>query len=237
MKYLKKFNETSNALKDDVEVIFKDKNLVCLIPKSQKAAHIYGYKTKWCSISKKRWDELTFLHESIRFFFLFKNGYKLRLSYIPRLKSGDWADSSGNHILHFKDKDPFEIETNSIDKTVIDKILSIPELCKNKIREYIIGNKKINYIKREEDYKPKTVFGKKMYDDKHKYYIFKHDALPGIKSLLSDKDEINVKYDPVRRKFILNYTINGNSKKEEYNDYDSFEKEVMNMLNELIYNI
>lgn len=233
MKYLKKFNETSNALKDDVEVIFKDKNLVCLIPKSQKAAHIYGYKTKWCSISKGRWDELTFLNESIRFFFLFKNGYKLRLSYIPKLKSGDWADSSGIHLFYFKDKDPFEIETNSTDKSMIDKILLIPELCKNKIREYITGNKKINYIKREEDYKSKTAFGKKMYDDKHKYLIFKHDALPGIKSLFNNMDDINVKYDSTRRKFILNYRIDGILNKEEYNDYDSFKKGVLNMLDKI----
>ena len=39
MKYIKRFNEEHN-FRDEVEKIYTDKDLVCLIPKTQKC-HIY----------------------------------------------------------------------------------------------------------------------------------------------------------------------------------------------------
>ena len=40
-------DELKGQYKDEVEIIYRDKNLVCLIPKSQMTSRIFGRKTEW----------------------------------------------------------------------------------------------------------------------------------------------------------------------------------------------
>jgi hypothetical protein len=50
MRHIKLFEELTGKYKDETEIIYKDKNLVCLIPKSQMTSRIYGSGTQWCSL-------------------------------------------------------------------------------------------------------------------------------------------------------------------------------------------
>lgn len=251
MKYLKRFNEeVSKNFKNDVEILYRNKDMVCLHPKSQKAAHIYGYRTKWCNVNKKRWDELSGYNVAV-IVFMFKEkagdygsyGYKLRLVYSLKTHEGDWGDASGVHMLHFKQTDPFKVgfKPNSTDDEVkaVYKILSIPQECKNAVRNYLSGKKPVEYIKKEEDYISAAPMGRKKYDDKTKYLEFKHFTMPAIKDILSDKPGhiIDTKYDVKNNKFIVTYSTSGplNIKEVIFNDMDDFDSGVVDILKEMMY--
>ena len=47
MKYIKLFEELTGNFKDETTIIYKDKNLVCMIPKSQMSSRIYGQGTNF----------------------------------------------------------------------------------------------------------------------------------------------------------------------------------------------
>jgi hypothetical protein len=237
MKYLKRFNEDINNFKKEVEILFKNKNIVCLIAKSQKAAHIYGYKTKWCNVKKDRWEELTFDHKNIVIIVMFKNGYKLRLLYSKTHDSGDWGDSNGRHIFHFKKTDPFNIDKSNIKEeeykeeelTAYEKIMEIPNECKEIIKNYIY-NIEIDYLKRDTEYTSSAPKGREMYDQKNKYIEFKRETLPMIKDLMEDGDEIDVRYDSVSKKFVLKYNINKIKNKQEFKTIDELKDSIRKIL-------
>jgi hypothetical protein len=253
VKYIKRFNEElSNNFKNEVEMLFRDENLVCLIAKSQKAAHIYGYRTKWCNVKKQRWDELTFDHKNIVIFFMFKeksgeygsHGYKLRLLYEPEHQSGDWGDSSGVHILHFHQKDPFKVtfdpKTNEESEIrAMLRILSIPDECKEIVKKYLWGEKDIDYIKKDQEYTSNSALGQKKYNDKNRYLTFKYDTLPAIKSLIENDPTyfIDTKYDVKKNRFIVIYSLTGEKgmKQIEFEDFDKFETGILNIIQELIH--
>ena len=59
MKYILLFEELNKEnLRQEVDIIYKDSNLICLIPKTQRASYIYGHKTYWCSKEKGTFDDI-----------------------------------------------------------------------------------------------------------------------------------------------------------------------------------
>src|SRR3972149_3562154 len=48
--------ELTGKFKDEVEIIYRDKNIVCLIPKSQMTSYIYGNKANWCQKEKNGFE-------------------------------------------------------------------------------------------------------------------------------------------------------------------------------------
>jgi len=248
MKYLKRFNEElTNNSNDEVEMIYRDKNMVCLIPKTQRMAYIYGYRTKWCNVTKNRFDELTFDYKILVIVFLFKEkydkegsyGYKLRLVYNPDTKTGDWGDNSGKHILDFENKDPFELEMNprNIDemtKRAFSKISEIPQECKNNVRKYLSKEKTVDFIKNDE-YNLKTPLQRRKYEDKKRYLEFKHDSLPAFLDIIKDKPgyTIDTKYNTAKDKFTVTYSAGGKPIYREFKSFDEFIKFMIELVQEM----
>lgn len=159
MKYLRKINEElKGKWAEETEIIYKDKNLVCLIPKSQMSSSAYGYKTAWCQTSVagfRRWSfEENESNLLIRF--LFKSGRKIRFTYFTD-ETFYWANETGHHVLPGSDN-PFEVEserkkTSSIEQDILNLIETIPQECKDKVLQFIKKNLKVyQYIHRENEY-------------------------------------------------------------------------------------
>ena len=248
MKYIKRFNEElSNKYKDEVEILYKDKNMVCLIPKSQMMSYIYGFRTKWCSVSKTRFDIHTKDYQNLLIRFLFKEknneknqgsfGYKLRLTYNPCDKNFDWADASGLHCLKNKGN-PFIIKevdkynpTEKISK-IIEKIESIPEECKNIIFKYLNNEKQIDYKHRDVEYTTNNTV-----TQKQKYLEFKADTMPALLDLIKDKSQyyLETSFDAIGNNFIIRYSYD--SKKtiqiKELSNFYKFEDELIKIIDSM----
>jgi len=159
MKYLKLFEELNKCdIKEEVDIIYRDSNLICLIPKTQRASHIYGHKTWWCSTKINTFDEIAEDGDKVLFRFLFKDGYKMRLSYDLVSKNMDWSDKSSVHFFEKISDDPFFITKEEIEREIfnngskaykiqefIDKFDTIPEKCREQIMDIIQKEKRVNY--------------------------------------------------------------------------------------------
>ena len=192
MKYLKYYEELNKELSKEVDIIYKDSNLLCMMPKTQKASRIYGKGTKWCQTSRDgfgmwsaslRTNDINFL---IRFIFKNVNGKprKLRFTYEPTMDSFHWANESGIH--YFKDygiSDIFnpklDIKLKKDEKDIIDLIKFIPNECKEKV---------INYIESKKNIKPND--------------IYKYN---NIEYLTKKGNDFNTKVEELKVKYNLSY--------------------------------
>lgn len=156
--------ELTGKFKDETEIIYRDKDLVCMIPKSQMTSNIYGQKTNWCQVTKTGFDNWSgSTHEEVFLLirFLFKNGKKIRFTYFDN-DEFYWANETGYHVLQGSGN-PFEINSKrdrirDIEKDILDNISKIPEKCKSDVLEFIDKNKKkFKYIIRDEEYNPASV--------------------------------------------------------------------------------
>ena len=160
------YEELTGKYKEETEIIYKDKNIVCLIPKSQMTSSIYGQKTKWCQVSQsgfEGWsgkgnpkDTLGLL---IRF--LFKNGRKIRFTYFIT-NHFHWSNETGYHLLMGDGNNPFDVKPpdriRDLEKDILDQIKLIPQECKDKVLEFIEKNKKdYKYIYRDTEYYPDKI--------------------------------------------------------------------------------
>lgn len=237
--------ELTGKYKDEVEIIYRDKNLVCMVPKSQMASHIYGRGTKWCQISKSGFDNWSKGGLLIRF--LFKNGRKIRFTYfIGKYASTGfyWANESGHHILASEGAglNPFIVNpkrhqyVRDAEKDVMNIIENdIPEECKQKVLEFIKKNQEsYDYCYSDVDYKSPTIHAKekefkKLYD----YYMDEVDNLRKDNPYLM----FRIGFDRTKNEFELNHTdtfgLNNNflSKEERFKDSKSFEKRIVELLN------
>lgn len=179
-------NELGGQYKDEVEIIYRDSNVVCLIPKSQMASKIYGKGTEWCQVYSggfKMWSQTGLL---IRF--IFKDGTKIRFTYFfkpmkaiggsdDRLYDFYWATEKKQHLFH-GNGDPFDFSQFSNDaekrlgRNIISKLNIIPEECKNKVREFIKKNREsYDYCYRDREYlNYKEAKRKELYDKKQQEY-------------------------------------------------------------------
>lgn len=57
IKTFSKFNEElTGKYKDETEIIYKDKDIVCMLPKSQMTSSIYGKGANWCQTQVAGFD-------------------------------------------------------------------------------------------------------------------------------------------------------------------------------------
>jgi len=75
--------EIGSKRKKDTDIIYEDKNLIILVPKTHEATVSYSQNTKWCTgTSDKIGTEMYKKHkDDILFRIFFKNGNKIRLTW------------------------------------------------------------------------------------------------------------------------------------------------------------
>ena len=154
-------NELNSELKSELEIIYKDKNLICLIPKTQRISSILGNKTNWCQREKGGFN--IWSNVGLLFRFLFKNGRKIRMTYAFENNEAynhdanyHWANEEGYHILKGFGN-PFKPQTTekirNMEQDVLNLISQIPDECKNEVLKTIEFNKrKFNYCYSDYDY-------------------------------------------------------------------------------------
>lgn len=254
MKYLKRFKiyELNGSFKDETEIIYKDNNLVCLIPKSQKSAYLFGSRTGWCFTKKADFDSYT-KNDTIIINFLFKEksrryssgsfGYKLRLMYFPINKRSDWGDASGFTCLSHHG-DPFKITNDvkqeSLDKfpdnqdmihEIVERLDSIPMDCKQKVFKYL--NKEVNFTYNNDKEEYKNI---NMVTQKEEYMKFKRDYFPQLLSFYPENN-LKIEFNTVKNKFIISYTINGTEQTKETTSFSSFIDELFNITKSIDLNL
>jgi len=165
----KMLNELSGEFKNETEVIYKDKNVVCIIPKTQMSSKMYGKNTKWCQISNTGFEMWSRRGLLIRF--LFRGGRKIRFTYFfanhePAFGNNDnndfyWASENGYHVL-FGDGNPFDVKpkTERVRETELDilnHINLIPDDCKIKVLLFINKNiEQYDYCYKNDEYKTRN---------------------------------------------------------------------------------
>lgn len=184
---LKVLNELSGAFKDETEIIYRDNNIVCLIPKTQMSSKMYGKDAHWCQVDQAGfyyWSKSALL---IRF--LFRGGRKIRFSYFIKPYNSDgtendsdfsfatgqfyWANENGAHVLK-GNGNPFFPKTKSdrireTEMDILNKIKEIPEECKNKVLDFIKQHQdSYDYCYRKEEFFTRK---EKAYKDKVKNLI------------------------------------------------------------------
>lgn len=150
MRYIKLFEEFKGKITEEADIVYKDSNLLIIVPKTPEATKKYSRNTNWCSNNKGGF----YCHfpTSNLFRFHFKDGFKLRLTW-------DYVEWTGNfsggthwgqggkvggveipyyHIRPKDENDPFHFEYMKEDyrKPMVDRILSIPDEAKRKVIEY-----------------------------------------------------------------------------------------------------
>lgn len=118
------------------DIIYQDANLVCMIPKTQRASKIYGAGANWCQKEPGGFDNWS--EGSLLVRFLFKTGRKLRFT-LDEEGEYHWASERGLHLLYGKG-DPFDCRsergrTSHLEADILALIATIPEACKTRVRE------------------------------------------------------------------------------------------------------
>ena len=243
IKTFYKFNEElTGKYKEETEIIYKDKDIVCMLPKSQMTSKIYGKGANWCQTSIPGFDMWTGKNKNEKALlirFLIRGGRKIRFTYFPN-KEFYWANESGWHVLKGEgnpfEASPFKDNIRDVEKDILELIKDkIPQECKDKVIEFIDKNlKDYKYIYRNQDYIPqhleKLRNGYREIDNKY------YDELREINS--SGKVYINSYFD--KNKIILDYIPNlqeGNpsnqlENQEVFDNINDFE----NRLKEIIKN-
>lgn len=176
---LKDLAELGGQFKDETEIIYRDRNIVCFVPKSQMSSRMFGKGTHWCSNEKNGFDMWS--HAGLLIRFLFRGGRKIRLTYrfgeVIRGEGFNWANENGHHAL-MGVGNPFDVKpTNSQysnEPDILTHIQLIPDECKNRVLQFIANHKEeYNYCYNNEEYKtPKE----KIIEDAYKLIFRKYDS-------------------------------------------------------------
>lgn len=151
MKRLKLFEEFKGKIAEEADIVYRDKNMLVIVPKTLQASKRYSRNTNWCSIDKGGF--YGHYPTANLFRFHFKDGYKIRLTwdYLPwdghsytagtHWGQGGWMkgeDASYQHIRPKDEENPFDFDyhKNDYKQFMVNRILSIPEEAKKKIIEY-----------------------------------------------------------------------------------------------------
>lgn len=240
---LKLLTELSDEFKNEVEIIYRDKNLVCMIPKTIRASKIYGKDAKWCqksAVGFNRWSNAGLL---IRF--LFKSGRKIRFTYIFSDKKewykneiGDfyWANENGHHVLA-GDGDPFKVKSrrdrgSDIETDILGLINTIPEECKVKVLNFIQENRKsYNYCNKVSDSDYDSIKIKKMKDD---FQLFKKRIKDDIFTDLYFKTGVSIAlyFNEDKSKYELSHNLDNNRVYEYFSTIESLDKRLKEVVHE-----
>lgn len=164
MKLSSILNELDSELENEMEIIYKDRDIFVMMPKSQKTSRLFGKGANWCQTGKPGFEMWSKVGLLIRF--LMRGGRKIRFTYFyDRMPYGNhpkgsyyWANETGYHVLEGtndpfdpKPKDPERIR--SIEKDIIEQIAKIPEEARQKVREFIQKYKDgYDYCYREKEF-------------------------------------------------------------------------------------
>lgn len=241
MKYLKVF-ELTGKYKNETDIIFKNKDVVCLIPKSQMCSYLYGRKTNWCTLNKSSFDNIS--KYSLLFRFLFKDGKKLRLTF-KKGKDGyydfDWVGEEGNHILGnngYVDNllDPFndfKKNNNNKELELIKKIKKIPSKCQEEVLKRIkdfMGNG-YDYVYQDKEYISQKEEKSRMDYEKLKSKYKTYTSL-SMNTIKNPNIEIGFCYSKNNKFFRLVYWVNDKQFKEELKSVDQLDKRIESLLKE-----
>lgn len=99
------FEEITQFKEGNLKIIYRDNNLTVVIPKTSEASAITTRGTRWCSGSPPGYDMLA--KRNILFRFLFKDGYKLRLTWEIEGEYFSWG-SGGEKYYKILGNHPFD---------------------------------------------------------------------------------------------------------------------------------
>ena len=137
---------SQEEMKNEVDIIYKDPDLICMIPKTQRASRIYGGGTNWCQTKRDGFESWS--HGAFLLRFLFKGGRKVRFT-IDTKGEFHWASERGYHVLKGQG-DPFDVEASARSTTesdIVALIQKIPDECKRKVRALIACRELPDYVK------------------------------------------------------------------------------------------
>jgi hypothetical protein len=176
-------------IKEQIEIIHKDKNLVCMIPKTQAGSFIYGHKTKWCQLHGGGFESWSKQGLLIRF--LLKGGRKIRFTYFfseqnpygymggePGASDAKphmyyWSAENGYHMLFGAESNPFLAspkDSSKIRKTehdLLDLIKTISPECRQKVLCFIerhAASYPYKYVTKDYETLARRTFDKKYKD-------------------------------------------------------------------------
>jgi hypothetical protein len=132
---------TKAEMQQEVDIIYQDLNLICMIPKTQRASNIYGVGTNWCQTRRDGFE--TWSEGGLLVRFLFKGGRKIRFTWNTH-QEFHWASERGHHVLKGHG-DPFDVVASAgstIESDIVALIRQIPEECKQRVRT-LIANQEI----------------------------------------------------------------------------------------------
>lgn len=235
---LQTINEISDRIKEQIEVIYQDKNIICFIPKTQEASKIYGRGANWCQRHNQGFELWSKRGLLIRF--LFRGGRKIRTTYF--FKGNDvegkyyWANENGFHVLFGDTNNPFDAvhkegRIRITEQDIIDHINLIPDECKKAVLEFIQKNEEgFDYCYKNDEYETK------------KEIIFRNN----IKSIQEKYSKyINYIYDSKQGNFFgifinndweytLSYGVDDMFETLNTKDFKEFNSLVFNKLKEIL---
>jgi hypothetical protein len=236
IKTFSKFNEElTGKYKEETEIIYKDKDLVCMLPKSQMTSSIYGKGANWCQTQVPgfdMWSGKNKNEKALLIRFLIRGGRKIRFTYFPT-KKFYWANESGWHVLE-GEGNPFEVQApknkiRDVEKDILDLIKDkIPQECKDKVLEFIDKNlKDYKYIYRNQNYIPKHL--EKFRDEYREIDSKYREIINNINSegniyisSYFNNNKIELQYSPEPSKML----------EEEFTSVDDFEKKLKQLIDE-----
>lgn len=196
-------------IKSQVEVIYKDPNLICLIPKSQMTSSMYGQGTEWCQVSQSGFDDWS--HQGLLIRFLFKSGRKIRFTYFfPKYKDryhGDyyWANENGYHVLT-DSGNPFEASfkgdrVRGTEKDILDMIKQIPQECQDRVLKFIEKNQEAyEYCYSQDEFRPTKI------QNTYEKFLQIYNQYKSEMNRLNDQGIIlHLFYDKQKRTITLSY--------------------------------
>lgn len=203
--------ELKGQYKDEVEILYKDRNMVCMIPKSQMTSDIYGKKANWCQRQVGGFGGWS--RQGLLIRFLFRDKRKIRFTYFFKKDTHFgvnfyWANEGGQHVLE-GNGNPFLVQStrhreSSIEKDILIKIKDIPEECREIVLKFIEENKEqYKYCYRENTYVSLPI--RKLYDEFININKEYRDKLYG----LSDKNRdliAALNFDPDTKEFLFKHS-------------------------------
>jgi hypothetical protein len=231
----KELFELDGQFKEETEILYKDKNIVCLVPKSQMISKIFGKGTNWCTTQKQGFEMWGRHGLFIRF--LFRGGRKIRVTYLFKSNLYNWANENGYHTLEGSGN-PFTPEIKntgfSNEMDVFEHIKKIPKECKKAVLDFIKKHKKgYEYCFRDEEYLTKKEIEMDIKLKKLKNIVYKYMEAVIDSFDLRPKILINYLYHEKKQTWEIFYNDNLTGKGEKvakfFDDFEDAEKYLLNI--------
>jgi hypothetical protein len=239
---VKVLSELLGDVAKETEILYRDKDLVCLIPKSQMTSKLFGRNANWCQRDKAGFEMWSRSGLLIRF--LFRGGRKIRFTYFYKpygngdrygdkepdpndgfnFRVGDyyWSNEKGAHLLRGSGN-PFDAKSRRERESILENdILSlmnkIPQNCKDIVLRFIDEHKKgYDYCYKNEEFHTKHEIMMRNINDKlFKFTNQYYDILSSYHRKNPDF-YINQHYNVKSRLYELIYTFDYDPEVKDHN--------------------